>query len=65
MGLYKLKHYYRKGSRKGEFFYEEHFYTREEAEKRYNEVFVYEDYSLNPTMWELKENGEWIRIEGF
>ena len=44
--------------------HEEFFSEREEMESRYNELFVYENYSLNPTAWE-NMNGEWKRLEGF
>lgn len=37
---------------------------REEMDKRYKEVFVYNRFSYNPTAWE-NVNGEWKRLEGY
>ena len=62
--MYKLRIYKLSGADKGNLDHEEIFSTREEMETRYNELFVYENYSLNPTAWE-NINGEWKRLEGF
>lgn len=64
MDNYKLRHYKRTGSFKGDLDYEEFFETKEQMDNRYNEVFIYEDYSLNPTAWK-KVEGEWIRLESY
>lgn len=61
---FKLRIYKKTGSSKGDLDHEELFETMEEMENRYNELFVYEDYSLNPTAWQLVNN-EWNRLEGF
>lgn len=61
---FKLRIYKKKGSFKGDLDHEEFFKTHKQMEDRYNELFVYEDYALNPTAWELI-NEEWIRLEGF
>lgn len=61
--MYKLRFYYLTGINKGNLKYEEFFNTKEELKKRYEEVFEYDLFSLNPTMWELKNN-EWFRIMG-
>ena len=37
------------------------FDTKEEMNKRYDELFDVESYSLNPTAWELV-NGKWLRL---
>ena len=62
--MYKLRIYKLAGSNKGNLDHEEIFSTREEMEKRYDELFVYENYSLNPTAWE-NVDGKWKRLEGF
>ena len=62
--MYKLRIYKLTGIDKGNLDHEETFSTREEMETRYDELFVYENYSLNPTAWE-KIDGEWKRLEGF
>ena len=62
--MYKLRIYYLSGINKGNLDHEEFFSIREEMEKRYNELFVYENYSLNPTAWEMV-NKDWKRIGGF
>lgn len=62
--MYKLRIYKLLGADKGNHDHEEFFSTREEMETRYNELFVYENYSLNPTAWK-NVDGEWKRLEGF
>ena len=61
--MYKLRIYKLSGSDKGNLDHEEFFSEREKMETRYNELFVYENYSLNPTAWE-NVDGEWKRLEG-
>ena len=62
--MYKLRIYKLLGADKGNLDHEEIFSTREEMETRYDELFVYENYSLNPTVWENVDE-EWKRLEGF
>ena len=62
--MYKLRIYKLSGADKGNLDHEEFFSTREEMEARYNELFVYENYSLNPTAWK-NVDGKWKRLEGF
>ena len=57
---FKLKIYKDNGSLD----HEEFFRSREELETRYDELFVYEKFGLNPTAWE-EINGKWRRLEGF
>lgn len=61
---YKLRFYKLKGYDKGNLDHEELFNTKEEMYERYDEVFDYKLYALNPTGWE-NVNGKWDRIEGF
>ena len=62
--MYKLRIYKLSGADKGYLDHEEFFSTREEMEIRYDELFVYGNYSLNPTAWE-NIDGKWKRLEGF
>ena len=62
--MFKLRIYKLSGSDKGNLDHEEFFSKREEMETRYDELFVYENYSLNRTAWE-NIDGEWKRLEGF
>ena len=62
--MYKLRIYKLSGVDKGNLDHEEFFSTREEMDARYNKLFKYENYSLNPTAWE-NVDGEWKRLEGF
>lgn len=62
--MYELRIYKLSGADKGNLDHEEFFSTREEMEARYKELFVYKNYSLNPTAWE-NADGEWKRFEGF
>ena len=61
--MFKLRFYKKVGVDKGNLDREEFFDTKMEAFARYNEVFVYSDYSLNPTIWQFTA-GEWKRIYG-
>ena len=62
--MFKLRIYKLSGIDKGNLDHEEFFETKEGMIKRQNELFVYENYSLNPTAWKNVE-GEWKRLEGF
>ena len=62
--MYKLRIYKLSGTNKGNLDHEEFFETKEDMNKRYNELFVYSNYSFNPTAWEMTENG-WERLEGY
>ena len=62
--MYKLKFYNKTGVNKGNLNHEEFFQTLEELQSRYHDVFVYNDYSLNPTAWKHTSNG-WERIAGY
>lgn len=61
---FKVREYYRKGRKEGYLKKELYFETLEDAAAYYKSVFVYGDFGLNPTIWELKNNN-WQRIEGF
>ena len=62
--MYKLRIYKLSGSDKGNLDHEEIFDTKEQIDKRYDELFKRELYSLNPTVWELVDV-EWKRLEGY
>ena len=62
--MYKLRIYKLSGVDKGNLDHEEFFSKKEEMETRYDELFIYENYSLNSTAWE-NVDGEWKRLEGF
>ena len=62
--MYKLRIYKLSGSDKGNLDHEEIFDTKEQIDKRYDELFKRELYSLNPTVWKLVD-GEWKRLEGY
>lgn len=62
MVKYKLRIYKLTGSNAGRLSHEEFFASFEQAKARYYELFDYNLFSLNPTMWELCDNDEWIRI---
>ena len=55
--MYKLKFYHKTGVNKGNLNHEEFFQTLEELQSRYNDVFVYNDFSLIPTVWKHTSNG--------
>lgn len=48
----------------GVFDHEEFFETKTEMDSRYRELFIYENFGVNPTAWKL-ENGEWERLSGY
>lgn len=58
--MYKLRVY----SKDGSLHHEEFFNTKELMDNRYNELFRYELYSLNPTAWK-NINNKWCRIAGY
>lgn len=62
MNKYKLRIYKKTGTDKGNLDHEEFFQTEEEMKDRYKDLFDYNFFSLNPTMWAIKSNGEWSRI---
>lgn len=59
--MYKLRIYKICGVCRGDLDHEEFFETMENLRERYEELFVYELYSLNPTAWKSTEDG-WERI---
>lgn len=65
MKRFKLRFYHKSGGDKGCLSHEEFFDTLEQLNDRYEKVFVYLDFSLNPTAWELGSNNEWHRIYGY
>lgn len=62
--MYKLRIYKLSGSDKGNLDHEELFDTKEQIDKRYNELFKNDLYGLNPTAWE-QINNVWKRLEGY
>lgn len=62
--MYKLRIYKLSGANKGNLDHEEFFDTKEQMDKRYEELFKKDLYSLNPTVWE-QVNGEWKRLEEY
>lgn len=62
--MYKLRIYNLTGADKGNLNHEEIFDTKEQMDKRYNELFKRNLYSLNPTTWE-QIDGEWKRLESY
>lgn len=62
--MYKLRIYKLSGLDKGNLDYEELFDTKEQMDKRYDELFKRELYSLNPTALEQIDDG-WKRLEGY
>lgn len=61
---FKLRVYKKFGVDKGNTDHEEFFLTREEMNKRYKELFIRNEYALNPTAWE-RHVEDWTRIEGY
>lgn len=61
---FKLRIYKKFGTDKGNTDHEEFFLTKEEMDKRYEELFVRNDYALNPTAWK-RHVEDWTRIEGY
>lgn len=65
--MYKLRIYKLSSANKGNLDHEEFFDTKEQMDKRYDELFKRELYSLNPTAWK-QINGKWKRwkrLEGY
>lgn len=62
--MYKLRIYKKYGIDKGNLDHEEFFESKEGMDKRYNELFVYSDYGLNPTAWK-KNKEDWKRLAGY
>lgn len=62
--MYKLRIYRLSGVDKGNLDHEEFFDTKDQMDKRYNELFKRELYSLNPTAWERVDE-EWKRLRGY
>ena len=58
---FKMRFYKLEGSDKGNLDHEEFFDTKEQAIDRYNQVFKKELFSLNPTVWEMRD-GDWKRL---
>lgn len=61
---YKLRFYVVSGPDKGNVDHEEFFDSINELNKRYEELFKYNLFSLNPTAWVWNRN-DWIRIMGY
>ena len=64
MKRYKLRAYVTSGPDKGNLDHEEFFDSIEELDKRYNELFDYKLFSLNPTAWVWNGNN-YRRISGY
>lgn len=62
--MYKLRIYKLSGANKGNLDHEEFFDTKEQMDKRYDELFNRNLYSLNSTAWK-QVDGEWKRLEGY
>ena len=62
--MYKLRIYKLSGSDKGNLDHEELSDTKEQMDKRYDELFNRNLYSLNPTAWKQVDGG-WKRLEGY
>ena len=62
--MYKLRIYKLSGVDKGNLNHEELFDTKNQMDKRYDELFKKDLYSLNSTAWKLVD-GEWKRLEGY
>ena len=60
---YKLRIYKTTGADKGDLDHEEFFETKTAMDKRYDEIFEYSLFSLNPTAWNY--DGNWNRIAGY
>ena len=58
--MYKLRIY----KHTGDLDHEEVFNTKEQMDKRYDELFRYDLFSLNPTAWKFNNN-MWERIFGY
>ena len=62
--MYKWRIYKLSGVNKGNLDHEEMFNTKEQMDKRYDELFKKDLYGLNPTKWEQIDD-EWKRLEGY
>lgn len=62
--MYKLRIYKLSGVDKGNLDHEELFDTKNQMDKRYDELFQRDLYGLNQTAWEQIDN-EWKRLEGY
>ena len=58
---YKLRIYKKTGADKGNLDHEDFFKTEEEMKNRYKDLFDYNSFGLNPTMWAIKSDEEWSR----
>lgn len=63
--MYKLRIYKLSGVDKGNLDHEEFFDTKEQMDKRYDELFKMELYSLNPTAWKQIDENRWCRLEKY
>ena len=61
---YKLRIYKTTGADMGNLDHEEFFETKTAMDKRYDEIFEYSLFSLNPTAWD-NHDGNWNRIAGY
>lgn len=61
---FKLRIYKLTGTDAGNLDHEEFFETKDEMDRRYNELFIRELYALNPTAWE-KSDSNWKRLEHY
>ncbi len=59
--MYKLRIYKLHGADKGALDHEETFEKEQEMIKRYDELFEYSAYGLNPTAWK-QTSGGWQRL---
>ena len=62
--MYKLRIYKLSGVDKGNLDHGELFDTKNQMDKRYDELFQSELYGLNPTAWK-EIDGKWKRLEGY
>ena len=62
--MYKLRIYKLSGIEKGNLDHEEMFNTKEQMDKRYDELFEEKLYALNPTAWDFVID-RWRRLEGY
>ena len=63
---YKMRIYHTKGPNKGQLDREELFNTLEDANNRYRELFNYNSFGLNPTIWRFDDDTqEYIRVKGY
>lgn len=62
--MYKLRIYKLSGIDKGNLDHEELFDTKNQMDKRYDELFKKNLYGLNSTVWE-QIDGKWKRLEGY